>query len=429
MNDLYIKASEEPWVRPADWLPIDNLVNVGDHRFAGLFAVFPDKPNVIAFNSASPYTVDWGDGNVINYPGVTANYQYNFTSIPASTQTAEGFRQVVIQVYFQTTVFTGNFIYNADRTVTPVKYLSQFIDVKVSFPNANTLTAASNWSTYLEKLTILGETVATQLADSRFFSSKLRQLNMSFARFTIMNNMFSLSKNRFKIANLNADSCTSASFFGGTSGLYEIGVLNMPLCTNTSNIFNTGSLEEVGNVNIPLSTTMQNGFQFCLNLKKVGNINAASVTNGILMFASCISLESTGTLTFTAATDLTGMFNRCSLIKTIAITTSAALLNITNFATQCYNLESLTISNCSGVTTTTSMLNDCRNLKTLILTGLRVGFTIPPNQNQMNETAFINLFNSLGTASGAQSIVITGNITLLPSTIAIATGKGFTVVP
>jgi len=47
----------------------------------------------------------------------------------------------------------------------------------------------------------------------------------------------------------------------------------------------------------------------------------------------------------------------------------------------------------------------------------------------MDEQAFIDFFNSLGTASGAQTIVITGNITLLASTLLIATGKGFTVTP
>ena len=65
------------WVRPTDWLPIDHLVNEGDHKFAGLFAVFSDRPNIIAVHSSQAYTVDWGDGTIINYnAGVVAEKTY-----------------------------------------------------------------------------------------------------------------------------------------------------------------------------------------------------------------------------------------------------------------------------------------------------------------------------------------------------------------
>jgi len=109
------------------------------------------------------------------------------------------------------------------------------------------------------------------------------------------------------------------------------------------------------------------------------------------------------------------------------ITTGPSFNTLGGVANGMRRLKRLHITNCANVTVTTSALIVCNSLQELYLGGLTRGITIPPCQ--MDDTAFADFFNSLGIAAGAQTIVITGNITLSAPTLAIATGKGFTITP
>jgi hypothetical protein len=83
----------------------------------------------------------------------------------------------------------------------------------------------------------------------------------------------------------------------------------------------------------------------------------------------------------------------------------------------------------SGVTDTTNFVrpnNGYNQLTGLILTGLTVGINI--SYSPMTATALDAFFTSLGTASGAQTITITGCLGAATANTAIATAKGFTVI-
>jgi hypothetical protein len=138
-------------------------------------------------------------------------------------------------------------------------------------------------------------------------------------------------------------------------------------------------LKTLETVNIPLVSNLSNSFQF-LNVETIGNI-----------------------------------------------TTGPALTNISSVINGARLLKRFYLSNCTNVTNTTTAFSGCHSLQELFLGGLTRGFTVPTCQ--MDDAAFAALFNSLGTASGAQTIVITGNITLSAPTLAIATGKGYTITP
>lgn len=69
-------AEPDPWVRPADWLPLPSIAP-GDQIFAGLFAVFDQNPNYVALTAEGNFKVDWGDGTVENFNGGdTAEHAY-----------------------------------------------------------------------------------------------------------------------------------------------------------------------------------------------------------------------------------------------------------------------------------------------------------------------------------------------------------------
>ena len=92
------------WIRPADWLPIDDLVVAGEQKTVGLYAVYPnvnDKgmTNTVAFVVTGNYTVNWGDGVVESFnSNVVAEHIYDYNSLSASTECTRGYRQAIITI-------------------------------------------------------------------------------------------------------------------------------------------------------------------------------------------------------------------------------------------------------------------------------------------------------------------------------------------
>lgn len=431
MNDLYIKASKEPWVRPADWLPIDHLVDVGDEKFVGLFAVFSDRPNIIAITSEQSFTVDWGDGTVINYSAsAIAEKEYDFSLLSSSTQTSEGFRQVIIQAYPQTAPLSGSFNFCTQRTTKPNLYTTNYLDIRVSFPNTSSIAfTPNNILHYLRKWVHVG-THNNYSFSSRYIGSIISIFVDDFTKMTSTSSMFAYTRGTMQIGDivLTGVSGTIDSMFQ-MSGIKSIGNTFAPSATSAANFCHSAyKLETVGNFSAPNAISTNSLFLTCSNLQSVGDLNIPLSTTTSAMFTTCLSLKTVGVINIQASSTIASLFFQCSNLETIGnITSGAALTTIQQAFQGCSKLKGINISNCSNVTNTTNAFLRVYSLETLILTGLTRGFTLPACK--MNESAWIDLFNSLGTASGSQTIVITGNITLLPSTIAIATGKGFTVTP
>jgi hypothetical protein len=65
------------------------------------------------------------------------------------------------------------------------------------------------------------------------------------------------------------------------------------------------------------------------------------------------------------------------------------------------------------------------NLSSIILTGLR--YAVDVSGMRLDGTALNNLYTSLGTAAGSQTITVTSNHGTVDDTPSIATAKGWTV--
>lgn len=89
------------------------------------------------------------------------------------------------------------------------------------------------------------------------------------------------------------------------------------------------------------------------------------------------------------------------------------------------NLESVYFADASKITDTGLMFAFCANIKKCILTGITIGFVIT---GRMSSDALNDMFTALGTASGSQTITVTGNPGADTCDTSIATAKGFTVV-
>ena len=105
----------DQWTRPTEWLDL-NVPEGVPEKIIGLVAVFPNEraaQNYVTFNldtdDSSPYTVDWGDGNVETLASNVTHYHvYDYDDLPASTE-FRGYRQAVFEVTLgDGVVFGGN---------------------------------------------------------------------------------------------------------------------------------------------------------------------------------------------------------------------------------------------------------------------------------------------------------------------------------
>lgn len=422
VNSYYIKgtaSASELWTRPTDWLEIDSYVTLGGaHKFIGLYAVFSDRPNRQAISSTQAFTVSI-DGVATNYAAsAQANLTFSYASIDPGTTTSEGFRQVRIEVYPQVGTWTGQLNISPAYIggVKPSSFVSNFIDIRMYAPlltNYTMVTTTGGRLSYLKKHNWIGTILAQ--GRSSFAGTQLRWIGDDFSTATSMTSLLSYTPqiNQFidpsNIQNINIKATAAQSYF--TSSLVRyIGNITETTGANSnisSFVSNCPALLSMGNISSPRTTTMASFAYASMSLQTIGTINTPIATTYASAFFNCYRLETIGT-----------------------ITTGAVLTNISNMFTGCKLLRTINITNCAGVSSAANaagLLTECHSLTSVILTGLRFGFTVAPCQ--MDDAAFAALFTSLGTASGAQTIVITGNPTLTAPTLAIATGKGFTVTP
>jgi len=401
-RDLYIKAtSSSSWTRPSDWLDIDSLVTVGQHKGAFLLAVFPDKPSTWMLSLGQAFTVKV-DGVATNYiSGAQATSTIDYASCNPATTTSEGFRQVIIEIYPQVSPANTGLSVTNPRTGFPTIYPLNYIDVRLSFPNITSMFMNSGLRMMqLRRWTWLG-TVPAISRGLAFNSPYLQEVNEDFST---CNNIgiYSFSRMPEIIGDITNNVVTTVNtLITGGYGNRIMGNLTFNNATTASAMINGNyTTEEIGNISLP---AMLNAFSIStmIGLRKIGTIN--------LPLANQLTIANTS-------------------LETVGnITTGANLTNITNVVNGSRLLKRLYISNCTNVTTTTTALSVCNSLQELYLGGLTRGITVPPCQ--MDDAAFAAFFNSLGIAAGAQTIVITGNITLSAPTLAIATGKGFTITP
>ena len=403
-------APTTDWVRPTDWLAIPSITG-GEEVFYGLFAVHNVLDgNLVAFSFAGNYTVDWGDGSALENvaTGVTASHKYTWASV--GNVTSQGWRQALIKVTPQAGQNLTNINLQRAFPSIAVGKASQFMDMVMSLPNVtganqtigNGVTVIHRQCERVWIVAIGNITIGTQM----FFNFNSLQSIPLFntGSMSLMNNMFqgcSLLKN---VPLFIMSSCTNlTSMFSTCVSLETVPLFITNTVNNMNNMFSgCASLKTVPLLNTSIVTDMSQMFNGCTSLQYLPLFNTASVSNMSTMFLSCSALEVVPAWNTVAVTNMTNMFNACPSIKIVGLTMSA-------------------------VTTTTTMFGGTTvSLQKFTSTGLTRGVSVA-NQ-QMSALDLNAFFTSLGTASGAQTITVTGNPGAATCNTAIATGKGFTVV-
>ena len=172
-------------------------------------------------------------------------------------------------------------------------------------------------------------------------------------------------------------------------------------------------------------TTFTYMFNGCTKLATVPQLDTSQGTTFTCMFSSCASLTSVPALDTSKSTGFAYMFYNCSSLTSVpALDTSKS----TTFADMFYNCSSLATVpqlDTSRGTDFAYMFYNCSSLTQIGIYGFRYSISI--SDCKLDADALNAFFTQAGTASGSQTITITGNPGAEACDKSIATNKGWTV--
>lgn len=253
-------------------------------------------------------------------------------------------------------------------------------------------------------------------------------------------NMFTNCLSLQSIPSFNTTSGSTNGFqsmFSGCRSLKTIPLLDTSKATGHAFMFQfCQSMEYIPPLNTSSSTTMANMFQQCNTLKTIPPLDTRNVTSVATMFDSCYDLQTVPLFDTSKVTDFSTMFQSCIGLQSIPKFNTQSGSNFTNMFNSCYSLKYVpdlnttnTAATASGRFTTT--FASCRSLENAPLSGSRS--TLSYSGCSLSREAIVDIFNNLGvTGSVACSITTSlnwGSSSLTAGDIAIATGKGWKILP
>lgn len=255
---------------------------------------------------------------------------------------------------------------------------------------------------------------------------------------------------------------TAVWLFNGCAGLTSIPAANTPVLTAASGIFqNCSALTALPAWDYSKVTTFTSGANSCFSLTDVSalssstalglsslNIDMSSAfsncralknlppinTSGVVTMASCFySATSIQTLPtpsgnnwkMASCVSMNRTFNGCLSLQAIPLLDTSSCTNFGNMFDGCSSLQLVPALNVAAGTTFVGMFNGCSSVQSAPLSGGR--FAISFAGCLLNAAALDAIYTGLGTASGSQTVTVTGNPGTTGDTPSIATGKGWTV--
>ena len=375
------QADPSPWVRPADWLPLTDP-SPTDQRIVGLYRINSEL-NWFACMISGAFRVDFGDGaGWQNYTsGATASKILDWSDY-AGTDTSEGFRQAIITIEPQ----PGNDLTSVQLAIkhpsSTVAYSTGWLDMRMALPLAT-------------NLKIVGDSPSCWHRNLEHFAS--------VGTFT-----------------------PAAYAFRECSRLASVSVGDTSNMTSFQGMFqNCYSLQSAPALNTANGTNFNGMFYGCYSLQSVPALNTAAGTNFTSMFQSCSSLQQVPLLNTAAGTNFTYMFCNCFSLQQVPLLNTAAGTNFTSMFYNCVSLQQVPLLNTAAGTNFTNMFQGCSSLQQSDITGTT--YTISYASANLSAAALNNIYTNLGTASGAQTITVTGNWGTAGDDPSIATAKGWTV--
>jgi hypothetical protein len=394
-TDTLAFTSTGGWVRPSDWIAIPDLTSANE-RFYGVVAVFENGYNQVSVaitNLAA--NINWGDGTSVVSNGGQQIKVYNYSTLSATIYQWPDGRNYKMALVDITRV--GGAIASIDFWATTTINRNggnNFLDINCSLPNCSTLNLSL-------------EAISGQKAMP--LCQRLRVWNRPAAHSAnnLLRGMRSLRSLQYPYSSIG----TAANFS-----------------------FSSGQVDNVGNINLG-SSTQVNSMWAGSQLKKHGNLTANSITNLLVSYCvDALQLTEFGSVTATSCTSLQSAWNGCVLMTKIGVINTPLCQSLDSAFLYCYVLEGVEFTNCVAITSVSNCYGVCPSLSWAIMPNLTRGISFA---NTAMGNYGMNLFaNSIGTASGAQTITITGTpfgalVTAADATAlairAVMTGKGYTI--
>jgi hypothetical protein len=482
--DIY----KDEWKRPEYWLSLPNLVQ-GDQRFCGLHGVFKGASgntggsadsNFVALmirlqNTGHSYFVDWGDGNVTRHAHNTnAQYEYNWANIDSSTETPEGYKQVVIQAYPQTggTMTMLDLRPGFSRTGLTLSNLrsSGWLDIRVAGSELNTMYIGQyatanfrNW--FLSQVHVVGTTKinnpgifiscqglrkiigsawTSNITDATWFMGSCTCLEyIPLLDTRKMTSWIYFVMNTRRLRRFPPLDCSKVTNFQQTfmdeSGAGNV-LLSLPIL-NTSNVTVWGStfqrqraLKTIPNLDFSKATTLGQVFSQNGALEKIPNIVAPNATNLGSMFSNCFNLKEISGICAPNATSVNSMFSNCYSLKNVPEINTSKVTDFRNMLNGCFSIEKVPDFDTSSGTLFDGMMFNTSSLgqiPILNLNGASAGSTAAgagPLLNMMPPYARTGtMLNTRRSVSYANMILSATELNSIFTNLADVSGTGATI--
>lgn len=195
---------------------------------------------------------------------------------------------------------------------------------------------------------------------------------------------------------------------------------------DSGTFYQCSGLESVVFPNTSSLTYFTYPFEYCYNLRSIVFNDLSALTTAEGFSYECYSLQGVTLPALPLLDSAYYMFYSSDCLLDVSLPAS----NITNLDFAFFDslsLRSVAIEDCSLISSTLYSFDQCPALSAVSLPNIAVSFSV--NGCALSAEAIISLFNDLGTASA--TIDVGGNYgaaDLTPGDIAIATGKGWTVL-
>lgn len=388
-NKCHVLETEiQDWNRPSDWIPIPEG-SYPDGRFMGLVSIFQGASgntgatadsNFVALRCVGTgnYIVDWGFTTAANPNGVTTSHtsnttafrQYNWADIPASSITADGFKQVLVQAYPVTgTTFTQvnlNLTYSSGGVSIPFTRTTQWIDIAIhgisltSFIFGGQSFTGNNATRHyaVKRVSIVGPTRisgALGMFSPCMGLERVAGTDWCGPLFTDGRQVFMGAINIRSFPLWKAQNMTNMTGFAADAkGMVKFPAIHTSKVTLFSQLFQ----ESVGVVDAPMPSVAPGGVVHILPMLNTALVTAwdssfnrqrcirelppwsfASATNLASMFSSCGALEGIRYINAPNCTNASNLFNSCFRLTRIDGLTFAATVNCQNLFASCFSLR------------------------------------------------------------------------------------------
>ncbi len=365
-TDTLSFTSSGGWVRPSFWpaLPTISAATEGGNI---LLLVYENRLNrfTVKINHA---TLTWGDGTSVNVGGATpvTTKTYTYSTLAGTVYvdalTGENYKFVIINIARNGANITY-VDFTASAATSPLNAPSYAVDYDLSFPNCTDFRVSG-----------LG------LRDARF--AKILKI---WALGTLGGVCRIGNTNNLRILQLPTTFSGALGGFGSLArgmGNVPVGNVNFGTATNCHFSFYLSNIVSHGNLIANSATTLEYYAAENPNIETFGTVTANLCTTIDLAWYNCLSLSSIGLLTLPVCSIYSNAWYKCQSLVAIRVANAAACTNASGMITDCYSLQVLDMPNLTrGVNFSTTAIGNY---------GMNIFAT------------------SLGTASGAQTITITG---------------------